>query len=69
MLHGVDADQRARPSKACLAVDGHRAWFVLGDSQEFIDNVIRRGASVDEKKIRMRNSVLSKPFLVVLGFV
>lgn len=69
MLHGVKSNECACPPESRLAVDCHCAVLTFSYSEEVLTNAIRRSASVDEKEIRMRNSILCKPLLVVFGFV
>lgn len=65
MLHGVRADQTASTSQPSLAVHGHAAFLLLGNSDEFLDDRVWRYAAIREEEVRVGHAFAQEAFTVL----
>lgn len=74
MLHDVEPNQRTCPTKSCLTVncDCPGVWLgevLLTRMQELVNDVLRRGRSVDEDHVLVLDSFLSEASWIILWIV
>jgi (2Fe-2S) ferredoxin len=74
VLHDVEPDQRASPTQSRLTVHSDRPGVWLGEVlltriKELVNDVLRRGRSVDEDHVLVVDTLLSEAIRVILWIV
>lgn len=69
MLHAVESNEGACAPQSGLAMDGDTAFFLFGRLQEFLDDVVWRGGTIQEVQVEVFDARLDKLLLFVLGLI
>ena len=69
MFHTVERNERACSTQTCLAMDGDCFLLRLGVLEEFSDDLVRWGGSIEEVQIQVLYAVFRELCLVVLWLI